>query len=256
MGHHTKKSSIIWGLLILAAGALLFAFNMGLLPLEYKHVAFSWPMILVVIGFSMLFSRHSWFGGIILMLIGGFFILPKLNIEGLDFMVRNGWAMGLMIGGVLIICKTLFGKHFFHQFSGKFHNNAKWKEKHHSHNWKNSGNASGFIERNCVFGGGKEQLNIKEFNGGDINCVFGGIELDLTDSELAEGVHILEINSVFGGCVLYLPIEWNIEMRPNHVFGQFVDNRPKPSFEVDEKRKLIIEVNAVFGGGEIKCREV
>ena len=73
---------------------------------------------------------------------------------------------------------------------------------------------------------------------------------------LFRSIHTLEINSVFGGCVLYLPIEWNIEMRPNHVFGQFVDNRPKPSFEVDEKRKLIMEVNAVFGGGEIKCREV
>ena len=178
--NNAKKSSIIWGLLILAAGALLFAFNMGVLPLEYKYVVFSWPMILVVIGLGMLFSRHSWLGGIIMMLIGGFFLLPKLDIEGLEFITQNGWALLLIIGGIIILCKTLFGKRF-HQFSVKFHNNAEWKEKHHSHNWKNSGNASGFIERNCVFGGGKEQLNIKEFKGGDINCVFGGIELDLTD---------------------------------------------------------------------------
>jgi len=33
-----------------------------------------------------------------------------------------------------------------------------------------------------------------------------------------------------------------------------VDNRPKPGFEVDENRVLIIVANAVFGGGEIKCR--
>ena len=252
MGHNSaKKSSIIWGLLILTAGALLLAFNMGFLPVEYKYVVFSWPMILVVIGFGMLFSRHSWLGGIIMILVGGFFLLPKLNIEGLEFITQNGWALGLVLVGIVILFRTIFGKQFLWT-----HVHAEWKEKHHSYNWKNSESASGFIERNCVFGGGKEQLSIKGFKGGDINCVFGGIELDLTDSELAEGISMMEINSVFGGCVLYLPIEWNIELRPTHVFGQFVDNRPKPSFEIDEKRKLIIEVNAVFGGGEIKCREI
>jgi len=44
-------------------------------------------------------------------------------------------------------------------------------------------------------------------------------------------------------------------VRQTQVFGQFVDNRPKPDFEIDEKRTLIIEANAVFGGGEIKCKE-
>ena len=251
MRHNSaRKSSIIWGLLIVTAGALLFAFNMGLLPQEYKHVVFSWAMIPVVIGFGMVFSRHSWLGGIILILIGGFFILPKLNIEGLEFITQNGWALGLVLVGIVILFRTIFGKQFLW-----IHTHTEWKKKHHSYNWKNSENSNGFIDRDCVFGGGKEQLNIKEFKGGDINCVFGGIELDLTDSELAEGVNMLEINTVFGGCVLYLPIEWNVEIRPTHVFGQFVDNRPKPSFEVDEKSKLIIEANAVFGGGEIKCRE-
>ena len=259
MRHNSAKtSSIIWGLLIVAAGALLFAFNTGLLPQEYKYVVFSWPMIPVVIGFCMLFSHRSWLGGIIMILIGGVFLLPKLEkleIEGLDFMVRNGWAIGLMVGGVLIICKTLFGKHFFHRNSEEFHTCMEWHNKHQSYKRRNSGNEREHIDLNCVFGGGKEQLKIKNFKGGEINCVFGGIELDLTDSELAEGVHTLEINSVFGGCVLYLPIAWNIEIQSTRVFGQFVDNRPKPGFEVDEKSKLFIEANAVFGGGEIKCRE-
>jgi predicted membrane protein len=65
----------------------------------------------------------------------------------------------------------------------------------------------------------------------------------------------LELNSVFGGMVLFVPVDWNIEMRTTHVFGDFVDNRPKPAFEVDEKRTLIIEASAVFGGGEIRCKE-
>ena len=255
MGHNSaKKSSIIWGLLILTAGLLLLAFNMGFLPMEYKRVVFSWQMIPIVIGFGMLSSRHKWIAGLAFILVGIFFLLPKLNIERLDFITQNGWALGLVLVGIFILFRTIFAKQLSHRNPGMIHTHMEWHNKHDSYNRRNN-NEQGYIDRDCVFGGGKEHVNIKEFKGGDINCVFGGIELDLTDSELAEGVHTLEINSVFGGCVLYLPIEWNIEMRPNHVFGQFVDNRPKPSFEIDEKRKLIIEANAVFGGGEIKCRE-
>ena len=256
MKHNSAKtSSIIWGLLIIVAGALLLTFNVGLLPMEYKHVIFSLPMIPIIIGFTFLFSKHKFFTGIILMLVGGFFILPKLDIESLDFITQNGWAIALIIGGVLIIFKTLFGKHFSHHNPESFRTHCAWHNKCHTNNRKSSGNGQGYIDHNCIFGGGKERLDIKEFKGGDINCVFGGIELDLMDSELAEGIHTLEINSIFGGCVLFVPITWNIEIRSTRVFGQFVDSRPKPGFKVDEKSKLIIEANAVFGGGEIKCRE-
>jgi len=85
--------------------------------------------------------------------------------------------------------------------------------------------------------------------------VFGGVELDLSDCRLAEGVGTLEINSVFGGSVLYVPKDWNIEIRKNQVFGGFEDNRPKNNTEIIDKSKtLIIQASAVFGGGEIKCR--
>ena len=256
MGYNsTKKNSIIWGLLIVTAGLLLLAFNTGLLPQEYKHVIFSWAMIPVVIGFGMIFSRHSWLGGIILMIIGCFFILPKMNVEKFEFIMQNRWALGLVLVGIVILFRTIFGKRFCRSNPIGVYTHIGWDNKRNSHKHRSSKNEQGYIERNCVFGGGKEHVNIKEFKGGEINCVFGGVELDMTGSELAEGVYTLEINSAFGGCVLYLPIEWNIEIRPTHVFGQFVDNRPKPSFEIDEKRKLIIEANAVFGGGEIKCRE-
>ena len=245
-----KVSSVICGLLFLAAGALLFAFNSGYLLPEYKSVVFSWPMLSVAIGFVFLFSRDKWLAGIILMLVGGFFLLPKLHIERLEFITQNGWAIALIIVGFIVIYKTIFGKHFFYRT--EWHcSNKEW----HSNDRKQHHDKSGHIDYNCVFTGGKKKLDTKNFRGGEINNVFGGMELDLTDAQMAEGVHFLEINSVFGGIVLYLPIEWNVEIRQSsQVFGSFVDNRPKPGFEVDEKRTLIIEANAVFGGGEIKCK--
>ena len=249
-----KVSSIICGLMFLAAGVLLFAFNAGYLLPEYKRVVFSWPMLLAAIGFVCLFSRDKWFGGVILMLLGGFFLLPKLNIERLDFITQNGWAIGLIIVGIFVIYRTIFGKRFLFVHTESSWSDKKWHHSCRSRSCGSSEDKSGSIDRNCVFAGGKEKIDIKNFRGGEVNSVFGGIELDMSEAQLAEGVHHLELNSIFGGIVLYVPIEWNIEINQTQVFGAFVDNRPKLSFEVDEKRTLMIETNAVFGGGEIKCK--
>ena len=255
--NNIKVSSILCGLLFLAAGVMLFAFNAGFLLPEYKYVVFSWPTLLIAIGFVFLFSRDKWVAGVILVLIGGFFLLPKLNIERLDFITKNGWAIGLLIVGVFVLYRAIFGKHFLHRHPDGlwvYSSDKKWRHGYRSRSCGTSENESGYIDRNCVFSGGKEKMDIKNFKGGEVNSVFGGIELDLSDAQLAEGVHRLELNSVFGGIVLFVPVEWNIEIQQTQVFGNFVDNRPKPGFEVDEKRILIIEANAVFGGGEIRCR--
>ena len=246
-----KLSSIICGLLFLAAGVLLFAFNTGLLEPAYKKIVFSWQMLLVAIGFVCLFSRGKWTGGIVLMLVGGFFILPKLKIEGLEFVSQNVWALVFIIVGVFVICGAIRGKYSFylcHEWSDS-------EKLHKKSGWKNHKSPSGQIDRNFVFSGAKEQWDMKNFRGGEINTVFGGAEIDLSEAQLAEGVHHLEINAVFGGIVLYVPIDWNIEIQKTQAFGAFEDKRPKPGFEIDESKTLIIEANAVFGGGEIKCKQ-
>ena len=248
-------SSLVFAMLVIAAGVLLFAFNVeGGLPDTYKNVVFSWPMLLVAIGFVCFFSRSKWFFGLILVLLGGFFLLPK--IPGINLEKQIIWAGIVTVAGIGILCKVLFQRssfwknaNFFTHFSFGDKPDENWKVYSSGETYK-----SGSIDRNCVFGGAKEAWGIKDFRGGEVNCVFGGIELDLSEAQLAEGVHHLELNSVFGGIVLYVPVDWRIEINKTQVFGAFVDNRPKPNFEVNENKLLIIEANAVFGGGEIKCR--
>jgi len=252
--NRVKMSSIVFGLLVIAAGVLLFAFNAGILPKVFKSVVFSWQMLLIGLGFAFLFSRGKWVAGVILIFVGSIFILPKLQFLGFNnigynigyFVGQNIWAIGLVVLGIIVLCKAIFTRSFWY---------CRSTMKCDSHGWKQQKDEGGRIDYNCVFTGGKKKLDTKNFRGGEINNVFGGMELDLTEAQMPEGVHFLEINSVFGGVVIYVPVEWNIEIRQSsQVFGGFVDNRPKPSFEVDEKRTLIIEANAVFGGGEIKCK--
>lgn len=253
-----KIRSIITGLLVIAAGVLLYLFNTGILPVEYKSVVFSWQSLLVAIGFVQLFSRCKWIFGLILMLIGGFFLLQKLHLESLAFLTQNAWPIGLVIVGLIIIFHTIWRRSFSQKKSEcyeKFHRERKeWRKSRPNGKSGDRNDQTGYIDRNYVFSGDKEKIDTQNFKGGEINCVFGGMELDLTDAQLADGINTLEINTVFGGLVLYVPVDWHIEIRQSHVFGHFADNRPKPGFEIDEKKTLRLQVSAVFGGGEIKCK--
>ena len=64
-----------------------------------------------------------------------------------------------------------------------------------------------------------------EFKGGRISNVFGGMELDLTQTTLAPGTSILEINSVFGGAVIIVPTDWVVTIQVNSMMGGFNDKR-------------------------------
>jgi len=252
--NRVKLSSIVCGLLFLAAGMALFAFNAGFLPTEYKHVVFSWPMLLIAVGFVFFFSRCKWVGGIILMLIGGFFLLPRLQIEGLEFIAQNAWAIGLIVVGVLVISKTIWSRYLKLQYQCSWSANERRGGCRSHSATKSSKTESGYVIRDCVFGNIKETIDVKNFKGGDIDSVFSSVELDLSEAQLAEGVNRLKVDMVFGNIVIYAPVEWNIEIREDSVFGRFVDNRPKPDLPLDENKLLIISADSVFGGGEIRSK--
>jgi len=112
-----RTTSIVQGLLVVAAGVLLYLFNTNVLcgeynGIAYKDIVFSWPMLLVAIGFSLLFSFWSWVSGLVIMLIGSFFLLQKMNIEALSFLTNNGWAFALVLVGFVILLKSIMRRRY------------------------------------------------------------------------------------------------------------------------------------------------
>ena len=249
-----------FGLLLLTIGSLLLAFNMGLIPITLKHIIFSWPMLLILIGLVNCFKRH-WISGILFILVGKFFLVPSIiatypNLwPGLNAeFVNIYWPLLFIIAGVLIV----FQKLFFRNDSTACHEN-KWRKFAHkvesgeygvggASHWKNSG--EGF-SKNSIFGGGEHIVLDPEFKGGDLNAIFGGLTLDLRRTHLPEGETRLELNAVFGGITLFIPSDWLVETHIDAVFGGFQDNR-KQMESVDTSRKLVITGACVFGGGEIR----
>jgi predicted membrane protein len=273
--------SAMFGMFFVAAGVLALLFNRGALPAAYKPIIFSWQTLVCIIGFILLLIPRKFFGGLFLILIGGFFMLLEFS-DTLNFLKGNIWAAIAIIVGLCIIFQPFFHVRRFDKWrtraeriknlsdEQRYRLFDRYRHIHHRQHryerchfmrhrnkgaaWRSSASCLGHMEYNAVFGGAHEKISIKNFMGGEINCVFGGAELDLSDAQLAEGIHTLEINTVFGGVVLYIPVDWCVEIRQSQLFGHFSDNRPKPPFEVDEKRMLLLEVTSVFGGGEVKVK--
>jgi len=241
-----KLGLIVFALIVISAGALLFCSHLGLLPCVPKSIIFSWQMLLIAIGIVSLTQVHHRDFGVVLITVGAVFLLPKIPISALSIFQENGrmlcWGLLLILLGTFFLIKVIFGKPLFGPF-------GRHKQRTHT-----PVNQTGYIERNYVFSGGEEVLDALNFKGGEVNCVFGGLELDLSKAQMAEGTHTLSINIIFGGVTLFVPSHWKIELRPRCVFGGFEDRRRPSTFDTDDNKILIITIEAVFGGGEIRTR--
>ena len=231
-----RMKKITFGLLVIAAGTLLLAFNAGIIDHSFKHLVFSWQMLLIGIGLINIFDRDNWVVGTILIAIGSFFIAPHL-IDLTPEFTKMFWPVILIVVGIVIVIKKGFGK-----------------PKQKTEEWKNTTNYNldmGYIVEKNIFGGSKNKVAPCEFKGGKIQNIFGGTELDLTQTTLAEGKNVLEIKNIFGGVALIVPQDWVIHVETSSVMGGFTDKRRNPP-ATGSSRELYIKGESVFGGGDIK----
>ncbi|TSA26122.1 MAG: hypothetical protein D4R67_08565 [Bacteroidetes bacterium] len=227
-----RMQKYVFGVIAIGAGLILLGLNAGMLPVTWKPVIFSWQMLLICIGVISLFGRDHYIPGIILILIGGIFIIPKFGM--LPFSPHSlFWPAILIAIGLIVLFKGL-GRHGF-----RYHREEMVLE-------------DGYINEETVFGGTKQRVTHKAFKGGRISCIFGGAEVDLTSAELAPGEHTLEVSAIFGGATVIVPADWKIVVKNSSILGGFEDKRRNIKEPADPSRVLIIKAEAIFGGGEIK----
>lgn len=230
-GHHTSNNRAMIGVVLVLAGLFLVLKNTGFFPDFIDDVIFSWPMLLITIGLVMTLGSTEKTGGIIVMAVGGFFMIPHLFRETFH-MYNMFWPSIFIIVGIIFIVTRRKG-------------------------W-NAVSTKGvigddYIDYVNVFSGGERQILSQNFKGGRITAVFGGIELDLTKANLAPGVSELEIACVFGGATIFVPDDWHVIIEVTPILGGFSDTRKIiPGRTFDQSKQLVIKGAVVFGGGEIK----
>ena len=235
--NYQKKGML--GIIVILAGLALLLFNTGFIPDYFRHIIISWPMLLVAIGIVSLIGAENRIPGIILVVIGGFFLFPRIFDLNINF-AHLFWPLILICLGILILFR-------------RFPHPRDWSHRlGTSPRNVTAASDQGFVFEDHIFSGTEKRIINKEFKGGRVNVIFGGIKLDLTQASLAEGTHDLEVNVIFGGATIIVPCEWKIQLKNTSVFGGFSDKRFCIKEAADPSRVLTIRASAVFGGGEIK----
>ena len=237
-----RVKKIVFGILVVLAGATLMAFNLGHFPIKYKEIVFSWQSLIIAIGFISLFGKDSWIMGIIMMAIGGFYLASKMHNLPFDMDAVFWPSIVILVGIVIILKRTLKHKH-----CGKH----RW-DKCNPNQVDTFVLEEGMISESNIFGGSKRIISEEQFRGGRIENIFGGTEIDLRNSKLAEGISTLEVNCVFGGMSLIVPSDWHVQIEMQSVMGGFVDKRRIIESDLSTSTKLIIKGSCVFGGGDLK----
>ena len=250
---HTHESyagfsnGVLFALLLIGAGTLLLCFNTGIFTLVWKGFFFSWPMLLFVIGSIYIYKCHfTW--GILLVATGTFFLHSEVseiypNILAHEQFFFTYWPIGIILAGLLILFSIIFRP--------KRVKRPLREKRKEEYAYSENEDQDGKINYQFIFSGTEQIILDPEFKGGNIEAIFGGVELDLRRTSLPEGETFLCVNVIFGGVEITAPDHWDIEIRSRSIAGGVCDSRVK-NIDKDQTRKLILVAKCTFGGIEIK----
>ena len=218
---------IFASVLIILVGVAMLSDNLGIVQ---AHNLWDFaPLLLVAIGVIKVFEASGRPGPTILGLLlaggGSMWLLENLGI--VDFNPRLMFPLIIIGIGVAALMRTLERQRVLTPVPARVEDDAMPKLV-------------------AIFGGTVRKVQTPEFRGGDALAVFGGVELDLRGSQIAEKEAILEANALFGGVDMKVPETWAVSVRGMGIFGGYEDKTRPPADP--NAPLLIVSGNAIFGG--------
>jgi predicted membrane protein len=237
--------NVLAGILLLIVGGALM---LRQLKYDLPYWLFTWPMIVITAGiFIGAVNRFRDFGWLIICGVGFFFLADDIwpGFDVGDFI----WPAIIIIIGLVLLFKPTFGL-------------RSWQKKMTTDDYTPAaepfidlkagikGSKEDVLDVAAVFGSVKKNLYSKTFKGGEMVSVFGGVEVDLSQSDFE---HTIKIESVqiFGGATLIVPPTWQVRSEAVAIFGGIEDKRRRIETTTPEKI-LVLDGFVMFGGIEIK----
>ncbi|HTA44474.1 MAG TPA: DUF5668 domain-containing protein [Bryobacteraceae bacterium] len=240
-----RRQGSIFALILIVAGALLFLDNLGLLPIQ--NIQAYWPLALVFWGAMMIERRrnaNTIIGAGTIIVFGALLTLGNLHI----IRVTGGiiWSLALIAAGlVMLVGRCQMPANLWPPKPPPFETGSYTQQSYFGDK----------LMEQFIFSGTKRRVETHNFQGGKVEAVFGGAEMDLSGSTIAPPNRrvVLIVNAIFGGVEIKVPRTWRIEKIGSAVFGGFDDQtvppRPEPGFDPPT---LVIRGSSVFGGIVIK----
>ncbi|MFM7024228.1 MAG: LiaF transmembrane domain-containing protein [Flavobacteriales bacterium] len=252
-----KRGRISGGLLVITAGSLFLAREMGVMIPDW---VFTWKTLLVAIGLHALvkhgFRRFFWVPFIV---VGTVFLICQDFVPGTE-VTKYLWPLAIIIIGLFIVfkprkrCKpgAWHNDHWKHHRRWKQYEGWKGENNKRFQYSEESASPEDYVNARIIFSGVKKNIISKDFKGGDIEIVFGGAEINLSQADIQQKAEI-QISQVFGGIKLIVPPHWKIQSELETIMAGMEDKRYTQNNVVsDDDKILVLKGSIVFGGIEIK----
>lgn len=228
-----NKSSIIWGLVLIAVGVILGGNALNLFDINIFFKGW-WTLFIIIPCFVGLFTEKSKTGNIIGLLVGVALLLACLGVINFDILWKLLVPTIIIIIGLSLLFKNVFDREL----------SAKIKELNEG------ANSDGEVA--AVFSGQKVNADGEEFKGKKLSAVFGGVEYDLTGAKIKEDA-VINASAIFGGIDILVPNGVNVKVKSSSLFGGVTDKTRRKKDDKNEKAPTIyVNASCLFGGVEIK----
>jgi len=252
-----KKSLIVqlhmggvaFGLFLVVLGIVLLLGQMGIVSTNYLF-RFFWPAIMIFFGVELMFSRNrlsrnrfNQEAGGFLIMAGIVLLLSKLGYFHFSFSVV--WALACIYWGIWIVART-FG------FRRSWESQTVRGRDGNVINVTETDLPKTRADVSAIFGTSKRAITSRNFKSAKLEAVFGEVGFDLTNADIEGDEAAIQADSVFGACVIRVPITWHISVRGSAVMGEFIDKTRQQPLEGPGVKTLIVTGGAVFGSVEVK----
>lgn len=225
-----KAKSVIWGLVLVAVGAVLALNAVGLTHIDVFFDGW-WTLFLIVPCAAGLFSAKDKTGNLIGLGIGVVLLLACQNVIRLDLVWKLIFPVLIVAIGLRLIFKDTFNR----------------KSREAVRKLKEQGIP--MREYCATFSGQDLDFTGETFRGAELNAIFGGIKCDLRTALIPEDA-VIDACSVFGGIDIYVPEDVNVKITSNSIFGGVSNKRKKQKTE--GAVTLYINGSCIFGGVDVK----
>lgn len=221
------KGNLIWGIILIVIGLIIGLNSLGIANINIFFDGW-WTLFIIIPSLADIIKRPSKGESYVWLAVGIVLLLCAQGI--LSFKIIGKLILpAILVGiGLSILLKDKVG--------------AKVKEK-----IKNL-NQDGLEEYYATFSG--QEINPKgdEFKGANLNAIFGGIDLNLTEAQIQKDT-LINVTSVFGGVDIKVPSNVNVKVKSTSIFGG-VDNNVKKYTE--NLPTIYVKAFCLFGGADIK----
>lgn len=219
-----RISSVLWGLIFIAAGVGIIGHIAGAWELNFLFAGW-WTLFLIVPAVLGMVEHGIRIGNSIGLVLGVALLAccrGWLPWEVLSRLLVP--TVMIVIGGVMVF------KNLFHLNLGrvKVPNEKRMEE--------------------LVVFSGKKLVVQNEFFGINADAVFGGLTIDLRGAQITENISI-DAMAVFGGVDILLPANVSVKLSDLSLFGGCSNGR---KYGPEEGPTVYVNATALFGGVEVK----